>query len=141
MVHVYVLVHDQYPDGEERTTIITIGVYLDPGFAREAAKGVMKFMGAPQHLLENLKWSKTGEGREQSNCMSGVGEFWINTVELDISKCKNCTSLVQGTMSCDKCGSSHCENCMGTNKEGMTLCLSCATIVDTSWGKFYRIDL
>jgi hypothetical protein len=59
--------------------------------------------------------------------------------EVEPPTCPNCKVVTGSTMSCDQCGESHCDACMGTDHLDRTLCLKCATVIDTAWGKFKRV--
>lgn len=82
-MHVFVLVHDQNPDGCDHDEVVIEGAYRSFEIAAEVAHDIMKQLDAPAHFFP-LKW--TDELSEidysQSPALSGVGQFTIERHEL-----------------------------------------------------------
>lgn len=67
-----------------------------------------------------------------------IRPFGLTVHEFNLVPCPACEYPALLTVTCDKCGRTHCLGCMGTDVDDSTLCLACATIIDTPHGKFVR---
>ena len=80
---VFILVHDQYPDGESHDEVTIVGVFKSFNEAMQKAVEIMRSLESPEHLFKNLgSWEPVIRLPEygvdyRGVAMSGVGQFII----------------------------------------------------------------